>query len=146
MHIWASHLKRASTLALLVIGLRLFALLATITILIIFIAGSLAHIIEPETFTSWYEGYWWASVTLTTVGYGDFVPHSLGGRILALFLMFGGIFLLSVLTATIVSLTVLSETQDMEKEIISEENEIIAELKELRKLVEQSLANQKVDQ
>jgi len=52
-------------------------------------------------------GVWWAAVTLTTVGYGDKVPTTLGGRILALFWFFAGIFILAAFTGHITaSLTV----------------------------------------
>ena len=38
-----------------------------------------------------YDGLWWAVVTLTTVGYGDIQPVTVGGRILATVAMFAGI-------------------------------------------------------
>lgn len=44
-------------------------------------------------------GIWWAWQTITTVGYGDVVPHSFLGRILSVFIMIFGIGLLAVLTA-----------------------------------------------
>lgn len=45
------------------------------------------------------DGIWWAWQTLTTVGYGDVVPTSRLGRILAVFVMIFGAGLLAVLTA-----------------------------------------------
>jgi voltage-gated potassium channel len=47
------------------------------------------------------EGFWWAFCTITTVGYGDFVPISLAGRIVAILLMFNGIAVLAIITATV---------------------------------------------
>ena len=44
-------------------------------------------------------GIWWAWQTITTVGYGDVVPHSTLGRVLAIFVMIAGVGLLAVLTA-----------------------------------------------
>ncbi|MEM7130711.1 MAG: transporter substrate-binding domain-containing protein [Chloroflexota bacterium] len=48
-----------------------------------------------------WDAFWWSAVTVTTVGYGDKVPRSVPGRILALVWMFFGLFLLSVFVAQI---------------------------------------------
>lgn len=47
------------------------------------------------------DGLWWAIVTMTTVGYGDFFPTTLGGRIAAAVLMILGIGLLAIITASV---------------------------------------------
>lgn len=49
------------------------------------------------------DGFWWAVVTITTVGYGDLAPVSPAGRVIAAGLMLGGIALLGVVTATLSS-------------------------------------------
>ena len=46
---------------------------------------------QPDVFGSVYDGLWWAVVTLTTVGYGDIQPVTVGGRALATVAMFAGI-------------------------------------------------------
>lgn len=51
---------------------------------------------------SWLA-FWWAIETVTTVGYGDVVPHQTTGKVLAAFLMLGGLSMLAILTATITS-------------------------------------------
>lgn len=51
--------------------------------------------------TNFGDAVWWAIATLTTVGYGDYVPVTPGGRIIAVFLMIGGISLIGVVTATV---------------------------------------------
>ncbi len=49
------------------------------------------------------EAFWWAAVTMTTVGYGDRAPRTLGGRAVAGIWMLGGVALISAFTATIAS-------------------------------------------
>ncbi len=45
------------------------------------------------------DAIWWVFVTITTVGYGDFYPTTMGGRIIAVFVMFSGIALIGVLAS-----------------------------------------------
>jgi ABC-type amino acid transport substrate-binding protein len=49
------------------------------------------------------QGIWWASVTMTGVGYGDTVPRSLAGRVLGMTWMFIGVLMISIFTATVAS-------------------------------------------
>ena len=54
-------------------------------------------------------GMWWAAVTLTTVGYGDKVPRTLGGRLIGLIWMFAGLFIIAGFTAAVTSALTLTE-------------------------------------
>ena len=47
------------------------------------------------------NGIWWAAVTMTTVGYGDKSPRSLGGRVVAVVWMLASIVLIASLTAAL---------------------------------------------
>jgi voltage-gated potassium channel len=49
------------------------------------------------------DSVWWAFVTLTTVGYGDFFPVTAWGRVVAVLLMCGGVAVVGVVTATLSS-------------------------------------------
>ncbi len=49
------------------------------------------------------SGFWWAAVTMTTVGYGDKAPKTFAGRLIGFVWMFAGIILISFFTATIAS-------------------------------------------
>jgi voltage-gated potassium channel len=52
--------------------------------------GILIHLLEPTTFPTIFDGIWWAIITASTVGYGDYVPQSLLGRIAAVTLILLG--------------------------------------------------------
>lgn len=53
-----------------------------------------------------WDGLWWAVVTIATVGYGDRFPVSVGGRLVGFVLIFFGVGLMSLFTATIASIFV----------------------------------------
>ncbi len=63
-------------------------LLSAIFVMLILVVLSAAGIyalertVQPEAFGSIPRAMWWATVTLTTVGYGDVVPQTVGGRLL----------------------------------------------------------------
>jgi voltage-gated potassium channel len=69
-----------------------------ILITIIFFAGSsfIIHWLEPEMFENPFIGFWYVMTTVTTTGYGDFVPETTMGRIFGLFLYFFGIGLIAI--------------------------------------------------
>lgn len=60
---------------------------------------------DSNIYSVW-DGIWWAVVTVATVGYGDRFPISVGGRIVGFVLMFFGVGMMSLLTATIASIFV----------------------------------------
>ena len=51
------------------------------------------------------DGFWWAGVTLTTIGYGDKAPVTLSGRVVAMLWMLSGLAISAALTAAVVNLT-----------------------------------------
>ena len=56
---------------------------------------------------------WWAIQTVTTVGYGDVVPGSTVGKVIATFLMLGGLSLFAVVTGAITSAFVAQRQKEM---------------------------------
>jgi voltage-gated potassium channel len=67
---------------------------------LVLIAAAAMHLVEhdaqPDKFGSIPESMWWAIVTLTTVGYGDVVPVTVLGRIVAGFTMLAGLMMLAL--------------------------------------------------
>lgn len=59
------------------------------------------HNVEGTKITNLVDAFWWAIVTVTTVGYGDVYPITLEGRVIAALLMVVGIAILGVLISTL---------------------------------------------
>ncbi|MGA9421135.1 MAG: transporter substrate-binding domain-containing protein [Rhodanobacteraceae bacterium] len=80
--------------------------------LLLLVVGVLAWLVEhkhnPEQFggsrtQGIFSGFWWAMVTMTTVGYGDIAPRTVGGRVLGLVWMLTALLVVSFFTASITS-------------------------------------------
>lgn len=56
------------------------------------------HVEQPETFSHFFAALWWAICTITTVGYGDVVPVTVGGKILGSVVIILGIGIIAVPT------------------------------------------------
>ncbi len=63
-------------------------------------SAAAVRFLEP-TIDSWADAFWWATVTATTVGYGDISPESGAARVVAVVLMLVGIGTIGMLTASI---------------------------------------------
>lgn len=80
-------------------------------LLFIMFAGLMIHLIEPDAYPNMFDGVWWAIVTISTVGYGDFVPASVSGRILGMILIVTGIAIFSLFITNLASSTVVAKDQ-----------------------------------
>jgi len=58
---------------------------------------------QPDNFKSIFHSLWWAVVTLTTVGYGDVYPITLGGKAFTFFVLIIGLGVVAVPTGIIAS-------------------------------------------
>ena len=91
--------------------------------IVMIIGGVVIMYLEAGSITEKETPFWWAIVTMTTVGYGDFSPSTPEGRLFAVFIMFAGIALVSLLTASISSIYVakrIREDKGLEKINISD--------------------------
>ena len=88
-----------------------------ITLILIFITSAGIYYFEneaqPENFKSIFHSAWWSIVTLTTVGYGDVYPITLGGRIFTFFVLMIGVGLVTVPAGLVAS--ALSKARELEE-------------------------------
>lgn len=52
--------------------------------------GGFIHWLEPENFPTVFDGIWWAIVTASTVGFGDYVPKTTAGKVTGILLILIG--------------------------------------------------------
>lgn len=119
------------------ISRRALSLVVVMTVLAVTLAGTAVTVTDPDRFTTVWSGWWWASTTVTTVGYGDLVPASVAGRAIAVVLMFTGIGLVSILTAAIASALLAEDVGDEERYIDRELASIAATLERLERRLDE---------
>ncbi len=87
---------------------RAGVVIGAITLAVSLGAGILMRSVDRHDFPTIGSGLWWAVQTVTTVGYGDKVPSTTEGRLVATVVMVTGLGFLSVVTASISALFVES--------------------------------------
>jgi len=108
---------RVQLLNLILLSRNSFPVAMTILFGMVFVFGTSAYLLEHHqnaAFSSIGDGLWWAFVTLTTVGYGDIVPRTDAGRIIAVLTMVFGIAVYSLMIA---NLTHFLETLEGSKQV-----------------------------
>jgi voltage-gated potassium channel len=58
---------------------------------------------QPEHYSSIFDSLWWAIITLTTVGYGDVYPITVGGKVFTFFILMIGLGIVAIPTGIISS-------------------------------------------
>ncbi len=85
--------------ALMIVREEIIVFFALTGLLIFLSAAGIWHFeheAQPEKFASVFHSLWWAVVTLTTVGYGDVFPVTIGGRVFTALILLLGISLVTV--------------------------------------------------
>ena len=117
---------------------RTIASAAAATIMLM-VVGALAMLDTERghagaTINTFGDALWWAASTVTTVGYGDEVPVTATGRIVAFAMMVVGISVLGVITASVAAWFV-EKTHKEEDEILAEIRQQGQEIAQLRELL-----------
>ncbi len=113
-----------------------YVLLLAVSVTVLF--GLAVFLVDPNVHSLW-DGVWYAWVTMTHVGYGDVVPTSFTGRLLACVLILFGLAVLALLTATFSSILIERNIGEMARD----EDQILAELKRLHERLDRMEAGRK---
>ena len=99
-----------------------------VTLILVYLSAAGIYFFEneaqPENFSSLFASLWWAIVTLTTVGYGDVFPITVGGKVFTFFILILGIGIVTIpagLVAT--ALTKARTLEEKEDEAGENKNE-----------------------
>ncbi len=88
-----------------------------ITMILIYLTSAGIYFFEneaqPESFSSIFHSFWWAIVTLTTVGYGDVYPVTVGGKVFTFFVLIIGVGIVTVPAGLVAS--ALSRAREVEE-------------------------------
>ena len=99
--------KQLARLNRAVVSGRIIPYLVALMFVIMFAGAVVVRVLSPQSFESFGNALWWSATTVTTIGYGDVVPSTSGGRVIAVFVMFASVatvsFTTAVVTATFVA-------------------------------------------
>lgn len=89
-----------------VVSGRMIPYLIGLMFLIMGLGAVAVEVLSPNSFDSVGDALWWAATTVTTIGYGDVVPGTSGGRVVAVFVMFASVATISFTTAVVTAMFV----------------------------------------
>lgn len=119
---------------------RVAAYVVVTTVLLVLVCALAVLSVERGSpgavITSFGDALWWAATTVTTVGYGDTYPTTGAGRVVASVLMFSGIALLGLVTATAAAWLVRRVAEEEEAIELATQRDVEALREEVRALRE----------
>jgi voltage-gated potassium channel len=124
-------LERRLTEALVRLTLRkAVGLIVAVATVLAIAAAVLERLIDPA-FDTFPQALWFAVTTVSTVGYGDYVPESGAGRVVASVLMLTGLGLIPLITSVVVSILVAQRSREAREEELRDLNQILERLDSL---------------
>ena len=104
-----------------------------------FVIFSLESSNENSEIKTLLDAFWWSTVTITTVGYGDMVPVTDSGKIFAIFYMFSGIGIAGIFLSLLTSRFYKKRIErSVEHEATESEKKIMKKIEELEKQQKQN--------
>lgn len=86
--------------------------------LAIFLGATSFYFAEAEEQNlNFFECLYWAVITITTAGYGDIVPKTVIGKLIAMIIVLMGVAVVSLFTASIVSIALTEKETDLRKDL-----------------------------
>jgi voltage-gated potassium channel len=136
-------LRNRSKYASFLVGILAIVVLASASVLVLQFESA-----SPDALiTTGWDAFWYSIVTITTVGYGDYYPVTIGGRITGIFIMLTGVGIIGALASLMASLLIGESHATSEGETVDQgqqtklESELAAireELAALRKMMEEN--------
>lgn len=104
------------------------AAVGTLAIAYVFVSALLIITVEPDSFNNFFDAVYWATVSLTTMGYGDIYPVTTVGRMITMLSSFLGIAIVALPSGIITAgymreIEREEESSDQAKDIVSKKEE-----------------------
>jgi voltage-gated potassium channel len=136
-------LRNRSKYASFLVGLLAIIVLTSASVLVLQFESSARNAL----ITTGWDALWYSIVTITTIGYGDYYPITVGGRITGIFIMLTGVGIIGALASLMATLLIgeshatseeEADNQDRQRAIEIELTTIREELTALRRMLEES--------